>query len=958
MPFTMMNFRLNARRRAMSALDLRKNDTAENGAVKKDDSIDRKSASSSDLTTAGKADPETSTKRRKKVLNSFRKLKKIRSKSRERSAEKNLKKQQSESAVDELKNGNVTDEEKQFDKLFDSTDQKGASGTGAGSESDRNRAFQNERSFSDPGMLPQQSLEEKEDKNEKEDTGNDVDSGIATDEHTTTKSPTHKKFFTLPRVGHKKESEEAALIRQRHAELKKYPFFELEVILKEGRDLVVRDACGTSDPYVKFKLGHKELYKSRTIHKNLNPAWNEKFILPIEDPFHAINVKCYDWDRGVQDDSMGFAEIKPSDLPLNTLQEMKLMLSEAKSKEGYMGYILLSVKLVPKTQDEKEQHSPHTSKGGIQCKTAGKFLENLPAMTGVSLESAEIPIRKVNTTLLAEQQWNHYFLRASKMAESGRNKKGTYTYSSIVHIVLVEGKNLIPMDDNGLSDPFVKLRLGNEKFKGKPKMKTLNPRWKEQCELYMYDNQTSTLEVTVWDFDVADKNDLMGRATVDLTTLDREVTHTVEVKLEDGAGVVVLLVTITGTQGSETGAADLSDYLPDGKAREEIVRKYGVAKSFKNIRDVGWLQCKVFKAQSLASADIGGKSDPFCVLEVVNARRQTHTEYKTLCPEWGKIFTFPVRDIHSMLEITVYDEDRDRKFEFLGKVVIPLLRIKNGEKRWYALKDKKLNRRVKGAVQLEMDFIYNHLKAAIRTVNPREEKYMQPRPQFKIAVMKRNIDRLTQIIDSAVEGGVFLQSCFNWESKPRSIAAFIVFLILTWTFELYMAPLTLFIVFVFQLIITTIISRLNKDAKEDEYFDEDDEEEEEVKDPKDEKKGFKEKLQQIQEICLQVQEGMDMAASMGERVKNTFNWTVPWLSMLACLAMLAGTFLLYYVPVRYILLLWGINKFTKKLRAPNAIPNNELLDYLSRVPSDKELLMYRELRPDFGNTPPGKKKRS
>ena len=34
----------------------------------------------------------------------------------------------------------------------------------------------------------------------------------------------------------------------------------------------------------------------------------------------------------------------------------------------------------------------------------------------------------------------------------------------------------------------------------------------------------------------------------------------------------------------------------------------------------------------------------------------------------------------------------------------------------------------------------------------------------------------------------------------------------------------------------------------------------------------------------------------------------------------------------------GINKFTKKLRAPNAIPNNELLDYLSRVPSDKELV--------------------
>ena len=35
-----------------------------------------------------------------------------------------------------------------------------------------------------------------------------------------------------------------------------------------------------------------------------------------------------------------------------------------------------------------------------------------------------------------------------------------------------------------------------------------------------------------------------------------------------------------------------------------------------------------------------------------------------------------------------------------------------------------------------------------------------------------------------------------------------------------------------------------------------------------EKKSFKEKLQAIQDVCLQVQEGMDMVASLGERVKK------------------------------------------------------------------------------------------
>lgn len=34
----------------------------------------------------------------------------------------------------------------------------------------------------------------------------------------------------------------------------------------------------------------------------------------------------------------------------------------------------------------------------------------------------------------------------------------------------------------------------------------------------------------------------------------------------------------------------------------------------------------------------------------------------------------------------------------------------------------------------------------------------------------------------------------------------------------------------------------------------------------------------------------------------------------------------------------GINKFTKKIRKPNAVDNNELLDLLSRLPSDPQIV--------------------
>ena len=48
---------------------------------------------------------------------------------------------------------------------------------------------------------------------------------------------------------------------------------------------------GTSDPYVKFKLNGKTLYKSKVIYKNLNPVWDEIVVLPIQSLDQKLRVK-------------------------------------------------------------------------------------------------------------------------------------------------------------------------------------------------------------------------------------------------------------------------------------------------------------------------------------------------------------------------------------------------------------------------------------------------------------------------------------------------------------------------------------------------------------------------------------------------------------------------------------------------------------------------------------------
>lgn len=60
--------------------------------------------------------------------------------------------------------------------------------------------------------------------------------------------------------------------------------------------------------------------------------------------------------------------------------------------------------------------------------------------------------------------------------------------------------------------------------------------------------------------------------------------------------------------------------------------------------------------------------------------------------------------------------------------------VTKGEKRLYQLKNKSLESRAKGHLILTLDVEYNPIRAAVRTVNPRDPKIMFEPPKFKRAV--------------------------------------------------------------------------------------------------------------------------------------------------------------------------------------------------------------------------------
>ncbi|KAI2807989.1 Multiple C2 and transmembrane domain-containing protein 2 [Blomia tropicalis] len=683
------------------------------------------------------------------------------------------------------------------------------------------------------------------------------------------------------------------LQRQRISKLLKYPFYQVDIHLRNAINLLAKDSCGTSDPYVKFKVGNQIIHKSRIIFKTLNPNWDEYFVIPVDDIFEPILIKVYDHDYLSVDDYLGTVQVDLTKLDPGVSTDLSLFVQNndlpgLQNIDKKWGQIFLTVKLNPKTQEEREHFYGR-----------GKWT----SMSG------DGPMKKVRTQ----------------------------AFDSTVNILLIKAINM-RLD----TDYYIRFKLGTEKLKSKHVHKSVqSPYWAEQFDLRLFADQSKMLEITICGVSQS-TSDFIYKSCIDLSDLEKEKTHhrMVQFEMEHQTSELEILLTITGNQQG------LPNLLTTTDSNFSI--RYNALHSLQNLSDVGQLIVKVYKAENLVAADINGKSDPFCVLELVNERLRTGTEYKTLSPEWNKMFSFNIMDIHEVLEVTVFDEDKDRS-EFLGKVAIPLLKIRNGEKRWYALKDKKLQNRVKGHIQLEFWISYNRFKASIRTMTPREKKYIEPEVKFKRSLFVRNAIRLKNVCLELVEWGQFMHSCIQWESPIRSLVAFIFFLTFVYFFELYMFPLLLLIILLRNYLMLKIEKYFNPNRQEEEIGFIDDNEFEDVDDhdkASEEKKTLKEKLQTVQEVSTAVMNILGEMASFIERIKNTANFSVPFLSWLAIICLTLATILLFHIPIRYLILAWGVNKFTKKFRAPHAINNNEILDFLSRVPDIEQKIMYRDFKPN------------
>ena len=349
----------------------------------------------------------------------------------------------------------------------------------------------------------------------------------------------------------------------------------LHVMLVRCRDLSVMDKPGmlsrnkdggSSDPVCTMSVSNNSNNKvvSSIKKKELNPVWNEQFLLPCSDPAASLKITIDDYDMGSGNDFMGQISLPlvslKTGLQSRSWHRLGSLNGDTESKS--LGDILVGVIWVC---DEVMAEKASSSADNNAAKPKPGFLKKLASKKEPpeTVASEEVPLEPLTDLDMAE------CMLTSSPALSCDDVKMEGKVPNEVHVMVIKAKYILPMDNNGkgllggmpkfgrkkkqtdeekekekekekkkkikgTSDPFVSIKSSvpnSPSFKTDAIKKTLSPVWKKNNAFVVpCTDPGATLTFEMRDADKLTTS-FMGKVGVEMKKLGgrrevREVSHT------------------------------------------------------------------------------------------------------------------------------------------------------------------------------------------------------------------------------------------------------------------------------------------------------------------------------------------------------------------------------------------------------------------------------------------------
>jgi Ca2+-dependent lipid-binding protein len=252
--------------------------------------------------------------------------------------------------------------------------------------------------------------------------------------------------------------------------------FLVGVQLVEATNVPKVDTIGKPDPFCKLKLSSDSVWvQSSPTSDTLYPIWDQDFrFIAVELSGTQLEVQL--WDKNVMSNRLiGSGSVALMEHTVG-VSDVDLTLGRA-SVIGQSANVHLYLQIVrlgqPLFENATFVHQPPAPRMKTSRKKKGLLPEQMvPFDEGLTL---------------------------------------------FVHVLTAS--EIRPMDLNGLSDPFVTLRLGDQKMETSVIQKTLNACWEDMFRFKVMSFTDDVLVLSLFDWDLVSRNDLIGTARVPMRDL-------------------------------------------------------------------------------------------------------------------------------------------------------------------------------------------------------------------------------------------------------------------------------------------------------------------------------------------------------------------------------------------------------------------------------------------------------